>query len=97
MYFAISLAAFVVVAFLTLRDIRIFRRTELESYRRGALKGMGAMTLVLIGVIIVQNNANLGLLVVLIGLFLNKKGQREVVFEDAGTFDRLFGKTDVKG
>ena len=93
MYFALSFAAFTVVAFLTFRDIRIFHRTRLVSYRRGALKGMAAMTVVLLGVIIVQINTNIGLLLVLIGLFINNKGQREDVFGDAGTFDRLSGKT----
>ena len=95
MYFTISAAAFVVVAFLTIRDIRIFRRTKLESYRRGAVKGMAAMTLVLIGVIIVPANAEIGMLLVLIGMFINKKGLREKVFGDAGTLDRFVGKTEI--
>ncbi|MDF1557883.1 MAG: hypothetical protein P1P80_06865 [ANME-2 cluster archaeon] len=93
MYFAISVAAFAVVSFLTLRDIRIFRRTKLESYRRGAMKGMAAMTLVLVGVMVVQQNADVGMLLVLIGLFINKKGQRENVFDEAGTADRFLGKS----
>ncbi|MBW6517522.1 MAG: hypothetical protein K0A89_03345 [ANME-2 cluster archaeon] len=95
MYFTISIAAFGVVAFLTLRDIRIFRRTKLESYRRGAMKGMAAMTLALLGVMVVQQNPELGLLLVLIGLFINKKGRREDVFGDAGTAERFFGKTKL--
>ncbi|MCL7415872.1 MAG: hypothetical protein M8349_07430 [ANME-2 cluster archaeon] len=93
MYFTISVAAFAVVSFLTLRDIRIFRRTRLESYRRGAMKGMAAMALVLVGVMVVQQNAEVGLLLVLIGLFINKKGQREDVFDEAGTTDRFLGKS----
>ncbi len=97
MYFAISIAAFGVVAFLTLRDIRIFRRTKLESFRRGAMKGMAAMTLALLGVMVVQQNAELGMLLVLIGLFINKKGQREDVFGEAGTTDRFLGKSRVTG
>ena len=96
MYFAISVAAFAVVAFLTLRDIRIFRRTKLESYRRGAMKGMAAMTLALLGVMVVQQNANIGLLLVLLGLFVNKKGQREDVFGEAATADRFLGKTKTR-
>ncbi|MCK4938202.1 MAG: hypothetical protein KAR85_06330 [Methanosarcinales archaeon] len=96
MYFAISIAAFGVVAFLTLRDIRIFRRTKLESYRRGAMKGMAAMTLALLGVMVVKQHAELGMLLVLIGLFINKKGQREDVFGDAGTGDRFLGKTVIR-
>ncbi len=96
MYFAISVAAFAVVAFLTLRDIRIFRRTRLESYRKGAVKGMAAMFLVLLGGVVVQVNPELGLLLVLIGMFINKKGQREDVFGDAKTADRFLGKTEIK-
>lgn len=96
MYFAISVAAFAVVAFLTLRDIRIFRRTRLESYRKGAVKGMAAMFLVLLGGVVVQVNPELGLVLVLIGVFINKKGQREDVFGDAKTADRFLGKTETK-
>lgn len=96
MYFAISVAAFAVVAFLTLRDIRIFRRTRLESYRKGAVKGMAAMFLVLLGGVVVQVNPELGLLLMLIGVFINKKGQREDVFGDAKTADRFLGKTETK-
>jgi len=97
MYFKISLFAFIVVAFLTLRDIRIYRRTKLDSFRRGALKGMGAMTIVLIGLMIVDSYANFGMLLVFLGVFINKKGPREMVFETAGTLDRFLGKTDLKG
>jgi len=95
-YFAISVAAFVVVAFLTLRDIRIFRRTKLESYRKGAMRGMAAMFLVLLGGIVVQVFPELGLLLVLLGMFINKKGQREDVFGGAKTADRFLGKTEIK-
>ena len=95
-YFAISVAAFAVVAFLTLRDIRIFRRTKLESYRKGAMKGMAAMFLLLLGGIVVQVNPELGMLLVLIGMFINKKGQREDVFGGAKTADRFLGKTEIK-
>jgi len=37
---------------------------------------------------------DLGLLLVLIGLFINRKGMRERVFTNAGTFDRFLGNTD---
>lgn len=97
MYLIISAVAYMVVVFLTIRDIRIFRRTKLNSYRRGALKGMVAMIVVLLGGIIVQSNAEAGLLLVFIGLFINKKGHREDVFGDAGTLDRFMGKTRYEG
>jgi len=96
MYFTISVVAFAVVAFLTLRDIRIFRRTKLESYRKGAMKGMVAMFLLLLGGVVVQVNPELGMVLVLIGMFINKKGQREDVFGRAKTADRFLGKTEIK-
>lgn len=88
--------AYVVVLFLTLRDIRIFRRTRLISYRKGAIKGLLASTVVLFGVLITTSNPEFGLLVVFIGIYINKKGfDREKVFTNAGTVDRLLGKTDI--
>jgi hypothetical protein len=95
MYFAIAVAAYFVTIFLTIRDIRIFRRTGFVSYRKGALKGIAASTIVLIGVMIVLVSQNAGLLLVLIGLFINKKGTREQIFTDAAALDRLLGKTDI--
>lgn len=94
MYLEIVMFAYFVVLFLTLRDIRIFKRTGYRSYRKGALKGLAASSLILIGAIVVNANPNLGLLFVLIGLFINRKGIRERVFTDAGTLDRFLGKTN---
>jgi hypothetical protein len=94
MYLEIAMFAYFVVLFLTLRDVRIFRRTGYRSYRRGALKGLAASSLTLFGAIIVKTNPELGLLIVMIGLFINRKGVRERVFTDAGTLDRILGKTD---
>jgi hypothetical protein len=96
-YLGIAMLAYFVVLFLTLRDVRIFRRTGYRSYRKGAMKGLMASTVTLIGAIIVEagsNLAQLGLLVVLLGLYLNRKGVRERVFTNAGTLDRVLGKTD---
>ncbi|WP_406655610.1 hypothetical protein V7O62_07385 [Methanolobus sp. ZRKC2] len=95
MYVYISMLAYVVVLFLTLRDIRIFRRTDIISYRKGALKGIIASTVILFGVIITPANPEMGLLAVFVGLLINRKGVREKVFTEAGTFDRLMGKTDI--
>lgn len=95
MYVYIAMLAYFVIIFLTLRDIRIFRRTGIASYRKGAQKGIIASTVVLLGVLITPINPELGLLVVFIGLFLNRKGIREKVFNEAGTVDRLLGKTDI--
>lgn len=97
-YLGIAMLAYFVVLFLTLRDVRIFRRTGYRSYRKGAMKGLMASTVTLIGAIIVveagPNLGQLGLLVVLLGLYLNRKGVRERVFTNAGTLDRVLGKTD---
>jgi hypothetical protein len=95
MYLYIALSAYVVVLFLTLRDIRIYRRTGLASYRKGAFKGLIASTIVLLGVLLTPTFPEPGLLAVFIGLFINRKGIREKVFRDAGTIDRLLGKTDI--
>lgn len=96
-YLGIAMLAYFVVLFLTLRDVRIFRRTGYRSYRRGATKGLAASTVTLLGAIIIGMNPNfytLGLLVVLLGLYINRKGVRERVFTNAGTLDRVLGKTD---
>lgn len=97
MYLEIAMFAYFVVLFLTLRDVRIFKRTGYRSYRKGAMKGLTASTVTLLGAIIIAMNPNLGLLgllVVLLGLHLNRKGVRERVFTNAGTLDRVLGKTD---
>ena len=94
MYQQLAVAAYVVVLFLTLRDIRIFKRTHLVSYRKGATKGLVASSVVLLGILFVSANPDLGLLIVLIGLYINRKGFREDVFKDTVALDRLLGKTD---
>ncbi|WP_340820313.1 hypothetical protein [Methanolobus sp. WCC4] len=95
MYEYIAMLAYVVVLFLTLRDIRIYKRTRFQSYRKGAIKGILASTIVLIGIVLTYMNPNFGLLMVLIALFVNQKGSREPVFKDAKMMDRLLGKTDI--
>ena len=97
MYLEIAMFAYFVVLFLTLRDIRIFKRTGYLSYRKGALRGLAASSLVLIGAVAVEAKPELGLLIVLMGLFVNRKGtKREKVFTSAGTLDRFLGKTDYR-
>lgn len=95
MYLIIAIAAYVVVLFLTLRDIRIYKRTRYQSYRKGAMKGIAAMFATLFGVVLTLVNPSIGLLLVLLGLFINRKGVREKVFQNAGTLDRFLGKTDI--
>ena len=95
MYRYIAIAAYCVVLFLTLRDIRIFRRTRFDSYRKGAIKGIVASTVVLLGIIVVEVNAEIGLVIVFIGIYINRKGMRENVFNEANTTERLLGKSDI--
>ena len=95
MYRYIAIAAYCVVLFLTLRDIRIFRRTRFDSYRKGAIKGIVASTVILLGIIVVEVNAEIGLVIVFIGLYINRKGMRENVFNEANTTERLLGKSDI--
>lgn len=94
MYLEITMLAYFVVLFLTIRDIRIYKRTGYLSYRKGALKGLAASALVLIGAATVEIKPEIGLLIVLFGLFVNQKGVREKVFTSAGVLDRFLGKTD---
>jgi hypothetical protein len=94
MYLEIAMFAYFVVLFLTIRDIRIFRRTGYISYRKGALKGLAASSLILIGAISIEAKPEIGLLIILFGLTVNRKGTREPVFTNAGTVDRFLGKTD---
>ncbi|HEY9246846.1 MAG TPA: hypothetical protein VIO11_08375 [Candidatus Methanoperedens sp.] len=82
--------------FLTLRDIRIYHRTRIVSYRKGALRGMIAGGLALVGMGIVAGNPQIGLTVVLVAVYLNRKGRREDVFRDAPLIKRLLGETTVR-
>ncbi|WP_094227227.1 hypothetical protein [Methanolobus psychrotolerans] len=95
MYPYIAMLAYAVVLFLTLRDVRIYKRTRIASYRKGAIKGILASALVMLGLLFSFANQNLGLLIVLIALFFNQKGSREPVFKEAKVIDRLLGKTDI--
>lgn len=84
--------------FLTLRDIRIYRRTKFDSYRKGALRGMLTGALALLGMSFTGNPGyeSVGLTVVLVAVYFNKKGKREDVFGDAPVMKRVLGETTVK-
>ena len=94
-YIYLAIIAYVAVLYLTLRDIRIYKRTKIESYRKGAMKGILASSIVLLGVLFTTFNPEMGLLIVFIGLYFNKKGVREQVFFNAEAWDRFLGKTDI--
>ena len=93
----IAVFAYVTILFLTYRDLRIFRRTGYLSYRKGALKGLLASTVVLIGLLLFFfiSSALICLAFVFVGLMINQKGKREQIFTTAGTWARFTGKTDI--
>jgi len=93
----IAVFAYVTILFLTYRDLRIFRRTGYLSYRKGALKGLLASTVVLIGLLLFFfiSSALICLAFVFVGLMINQKGKREQIFTTAGTWSRFTGKTDI--
>lgn len=98
-YIYIALFGFVSIIFLTLRDIRIYHRTKLESYRKGALRGMVAGALAWIGLIVTAANPTnpvIGLTIILVAIYINGKGKREDVFGDAPLLKRLLGETKFK-
>ena len=101
-FFYIAAFGFLSIMFLTLRDIRIYHRTKIESYRKGALKGMMAGALALIGMIVtIQSPDNLqmaqiGLTIILVAVYINGKGKREDVFGDAPMIKRVLGQTKIK-
>jgi len=95
-YVYIAAFGFAAIIFLTLRDIRIYHRTKIESYRKGALRGMIAGALALIGMSITEANPSIGLTITLVAVYINGKGKREDVFGDATLIKRVLGETMVK-
>ncbi len=93
MFIYIVAFGFAVIIFLTLRDIRIYHRTKLESYRKGALRGMIAGAMALIGMSATVANPQIGLTIMFVAVYFNKKGKREDVFGDAPVIKRLLGET----
>ncbi|MCZ7401790.1 MAG: hypothetical protein O8C61_06185 [Candidatus Methanoperedens sp.] len=98
-YVYIAAFGFLTIIFLTLRDIRIYRRTKFVSYRKGALRGMLMGALAWFGMVITAGNPNyesVGLTIVLVAVYFNNKGKREDVFGDAPLMKRVLGETTVK-
>jgi hypothetical protein len=98
-FFYIAAFGFLSILFLTLRDIRIYHRTKIISYRKGALRGMIAGALALIGMIVTieySDNPQVGLTIILVAVYINGKGKREDVFGDAPVIKRVFGETKIK-
>src|SRR5574341_1421250 len=95
MFVYIAAFGFFSIIFLTLRDIRIYRRTKIESYRKGALRGMLAGAVALVGMSITEANPSIGLTITLVAVYINGKGKREDVFGDAPLMKRVLGETAV--
>lgn len=95
-YVYISAFGFVSIIFLTLRDIRIYHRTKIESYRKGALRGMLAGALALVGMAVTAGNPSIGLTITLVAIYFNGKGKREDVFGDAPLLKRVLGEAKVQ-
>ena len=95
-YTYIAAFGFLAIIFLTLRDIRIYHRTRIVSYRKGALRGMIAGALALVGMGVTDGNPQIGLTITLVAIYLNGKGKREDVFGDAPMMKRVLGETKVK-
>ncbi len=98
-YVYIAAFGFASIIFLTLRDIRIYRRTKIDSYRKGALRGMITGALAWFGMVFTAGNPgyeSIGLTIVLVAVYFNNKGKREDVFGDAPLIKRVFGETTVK-
>ncbi len=95
-FFYIAAFGFISIIFLTLRDIRIYHRTKIVSYRKGALKGMIAGALAIIGMGVTIENPQIGLTIIFVAVYLNGKGKREDVFGDAPMIKRVLGETNTK-
>ena len=95
-FFYIAAFGFLSIMFLTLRDIRIYYRTKIVSYRKGALRGMMAGALSLVGMGVTIENPQIGLTIILVAVYLNGKGKREDVFGDAPMIKRVLGETKTK-
>ncbi len=94
-YVYIAAFGFMAIIFLTLRDIRIYHRTRIESYRKGALRGMIAGALALVGMSVTAANPSVGLTITLVAVYINGKGRREDVFGDAPLIKRVLGETTI--
>ncbi len=94
-YIYIAAFGFFAIIFLTMRDIRIYHRTKIESYRKGAMRGMVAGALALVGMGVTAGNAQIGLTITLVAVYINRKGKREDVFGDAPLVKRLTGETTL--
>ncbi|MEG3055291.1 MAG: ABC transporter permease [Methanoculleus sp.] len=86
-----------VVAFLWLRDLRIFYRTGLSGYRKAAYRGILYTALAMLGYFLTsltQDWVFLGLGLILASLYLQGRVERERVWRNEGTIQRFFGSVE---
>lgn len=84
--------------FLWLRDARIFFRTGLPGYRKAAYHGVLYGALASLGLLIaltMENFEILGLGLILAGLYLQGKIEREKVWKNEETFQRFIGSVPI--
>jgi len=90
-----------VVLFLWLRDARIFFRTGLSGYRKAAYWGVLYGALATFGVICTVLFAALtemiGIGLVLLALYLQGRIERENVWKNEGTMERMLGSVPRPG
>ena len=92
--FLISVFGMIVCFFLWLRDIRIWTRSLLPGYRKASIHGVYQTALATTGAGIVYlwpEVSILGTGVVLLGLYLQGKEEREKIWTDEPAITRFFG------
>jgi len=92
--FLISVFGVLVCIFLWLRDIRIWARSLLPGYRKASIHGVYPTALATTGAGIVYLCPEVSILgtgVVLLGLYLQGKEEREKIWTDEPAITRFFG------
>ncbi len=86
------------VAFLWLRDARIFWRTGLAGYRTAAYRGVlfTALALAGVGVSYAEQVELVGLGLILLALYLQGRVERERIWTTESTLDRALGNVPRK-
>ena len=87
-----------VIAYLWLRDARIFYRTGLPGYRKAAYMGVLYTALGLLGIYFAYAQAEfLGLGIILLALYIQGRVKREKVFgKNTPPVDRLLGTANAQ-
>jgi hypothetical protein len=96
MSYLIYIAGFglVSVFFLWFRDIRIFYSTRLSGYRKAAYQGVLYTALASLGFLIAllgEDGEIIGLGLILAGLYLQGRVEREKIFTTESAWERLWG------